>query len=154
MVRRSLRVTCSNYYCIREEYDDTKHVDEDGIDWSNEPGYASELSDDWMWEREFGTCMKFTILNRDPDHGDWTVNLNLQNEQEYIDFGRFFEDYGRDEITASSRLSETTPDMHFEFDDYDQEALVECLNKQGWHLSLITRPEWNWFDLYFYKDFD
>ena len=146
-----LRLTINSNTLIDEEYNDWKYTDEDGINWAHEPGFRSELPDDWAWERTYGIIFEITIDDFDEDYH--VMLISPTKDTTIFDYKQFLEDYAIDpygELFSAGNVEQHgSPSLRFE--DYDEVSLIGSMAKQGWHLYSMTNHTSYWTDLIFKK---
>lgn len=146
-----LRLTINSNTLIDEEYNDWKYIDEDGINWAHEPGFRSELPDDWAWERTYGITFEITIDDFDEDYH--AMLFSPTKNTAIFDYKQFLEDYTIDHygelFSAGDVEQHDSPSLKFEY--YDEVSLIDSMAKQGWHLHSMTNHTSYWTDLIFKK---
>ena len=146
-----MRLTINSNTLIDEEYNSWKYTDEDGINWANEPGFRSELPDDWMWERTYGITFDITIDAFDEDYH--VMLFSPTKDAVIFDYKQFLEDYAVDphgELFVAGNVEQRGPPS-LRFEDYDEVSLIGSMAKQGWHLHSMTNHTSYWTDLIFKK---
>lgn len=146
-----MRLTINSNTLINEEHKPWKYTDEDGIDWSNEPGFRSGLPDDWAWERTYGVIFDFVIDDFDEDYH--VMLLSPTKDTTIFSVKQFLSDYAvapyGDLFSALDVDQQEPPFLSFE--DYDEVSLIGSMSKQGWHLRSMSNHTPYWSDLIFEK---
>ena len=162
MTRHTMRVTVNqNYQYGHREQDHSDLIDEDGINWRYSGVHGDPSATHWdELEYESGVDFEFAIYGESNfgahlrklqfDENKMKAYEDISVDSKFISSKKLIEDY--EEEIGKNRLEGSD----FCFSIYQHEAFVKVLEKQGWILNLMVKPETflSFTELFFVKDYD